>query len=502
MVLATAPQAGASSALTPSALTSGTVNSGEAEQRCGLFAPVDGAANDRFGTSIGIDSEVMAVGAWLADAGEQRDTGAVYIHRLQPGDRWTNTQRLLASNPQAAAGFGFAVDLEGGILAVAAQSEAVDGAAEAGAVYVFEEQLDGSWTEVARLTAPNPAADDLFGHNLEVDEATATIVVGTPGADPQPAGGSAVENGGAAHVFVRGADGTWSHQAELIDPDAKENDRAGNDVGISGDWLVVGQHLNDAGPRGSIGNAGGALVFRRTGSTWDGPTEILGSDSQTRDRAGIGVDVDGDILVMTGWAQGPDDRAVAWVFRHDGESWQEQARIEPGRSTSPGSHFGRHVELSGRLLAIGASLDDGPGSLGTESSDVDRGAVHFYEESDGFWLERAKVTPGGADVGALAGISLALSDDWAAVGAERAALSAANSGGACVIRRADVLDGSNATDRRFGATVAVMVPPGSSVDPSSNPTVLIAAVAGGVVVIGAAAFVVSAARRRSGVGLR
>ncbi len=456
---------------------SGTVSSADGPEICTLFAPEAVAANDRFGTSIGIDGDVMVVGAWLADVEDQRDAGAAYIYSLaSDGSRWAESQRLQASAPEAEAGFGFAVDLDRDIAAVSAQNATADSIPDAGAVYVFEPGPDGDWVETARLTAPTPAPGDLFGHNLEVDGPTATIVVGVPGADPPDVGGQLVEDGGAAHVFVRDGAGTWVHQAELVDPAAKPNDRAGNDVAIADGWAVVGHHLDDPFVDRSISNAGGALVYRRSGATWSGPTELVGSDPRRRDRAGVGVDIDsrpdGPVLVMTGWAQETEDRAVAWVFRYDGERWVEQTRIEPQHSTSPGSHFGRHVELSGDLLIIGASLDSGPlpgPSRAGDPNATDRGAVHIYGESDGFWLERAKLAPANAVPGAQAGLSLALSQDWVAIGAERAELGAANTGGVCLARRSVVIDGSYAPDRRFAVTASVAgLADGSS---QSGPTI-------------------------------
>jgi hypothetical protein len=490
---------------------------------CPLFAPADRSVNERFGSSIGLDGEHLAVGAWLADVDELVDAGAVYAYRLDPasGD-WSEAQRLTASAPEPEAGFGFAVDLDRGLLAVSAQNATAADVPAAGAVHLFELGPGGRWTETAVLTAPTPAEGDLFGYNLEVDAETETVIVGAPGSDPVVAPGPAqpVVDGGSAHVFVRSGSGRWEHQAELVDPNGQNNDRAGNDVAIAGDWAVVGHHLDDPFQGGSLSNAGGALVFRRTGTDWSRPTELLGSEPRRRDRAGIAVDIDIEpdltepraLVAMSGWAEEPGDRAVAWVFRYDGERWVEQARIEPERSASPGSHFGRHLELTGGLLAIGASLDAGTGLDGVGESDaeadgegagepdVGTGAVHYYSEENGFWVERAKITPAGAQSGGLAGISVAVSDRWVAAGAERAALGVVNSGGACIVARDELLDGSHAVDRRLRASIALDQPVSGALRPDgeeSPPLVLIGALAAGAVAVGLAAGGLALGRRRS-----
>ncbi|MGI9597849.1 MAG: hypothetical protein ACR2QK_16920 [Acidimicrobiales bacterium] len=431
---------------------------GDRHELCPVFAPSDVAANDRFGSSIGVDGDVAAIGAWLADPQGVADAGAVYVYEYGPNRGWNETAKLTAPVPETGAGFGFSVDVDGDILAVGAHGEAatIDGGpvTGAGAVHVFERQGDGSWIGTGRLALDRPGVDDMFGHSLEVDAATATIVAGAPGSDvtrPGAEDGPLVEDGGSAQVFVRDGTGTWVRQAELVDPDAQVNDRAGNDVAISGDRVVVGQHLDDRAGGRNVSNAGGALVYRRTGSTWSEPVELSGSAARARDRAGISVGIDGDVAAMAGWSQNAGERAVAWVFEHDGDRWVEQQRIEPGDDgaggPTSGTHFGRHIELSDGVLAIGASLDD--------RFAPDGGAVHYYTGSDGFWLERAKIGADGSGPEALAGIALAVSDRWIAVGAERAALGAPNSGAACLARRTDVLDGSRAPDRRLTATAPV-----------------------------------------------
>src|SRR5262249_51215470 len=70
--------------------------------------------------------------------------------------------------------FGEAVAVSGNRIAVGQQVDANS----AGAVYVFE-QVQGSWTQTARLTASDSANADSFGHAVALSGDR--LVVGAPG---------------------------------------------------------------------------------------------------------------------------------------------------------------------------------------------------------------------------------------------------------------------------------------------------------------------------------
>ncbi|MGI9597852.1 MAG: Calx-beta domain-containing protein, partial [Acidimicrobiales bacterium] len=431
---------------------------------CRLFAPADVAENDWFGSSAGIDGDTAVITAWIGEEpGGPLNAGVAYVYDRQPDGSWLEGQKLLPSNPEANANFGFSADIDGDIIAIGAWHENEGGAGDTGAVYVYERPSPtGTWTESARLVATDADAGDLLGYNLEVDAATSSIVVGAYGDDE---GGT---NAGAGYVF-RKVTGTWQQEAKLVDPNGNNNERAGNDVAISGDWAVVGHHLDDAA-FGSYGaNVGGALVYERTGSTWSSPVELDGSDPPTRNRAGFGVDVEGDLLVMTGFAESLTDRSAAWVFRENGGVWTEEQRIDPypsvgsgdhpdaGPTNDDGTHFGRHVEANNGVIAIGAAYD--------AFLDFERGATHYFtQDTNGLWAETARIDPELNAKYFHAGIAVALSDTHAVIGAEKGNLNddgdhqpfqtspteVFNSGMACIGALSGILDGSHSPNPFYG----------------------------------------------------
>jgi hypothetical protein len=114
--------------------------------------------------------------------------GAAYVFR-RSGGKWAQDAYLKASNAEARDVFGTTLALSGDLLAVGAPWEgssargvnadqADNGAAKAGAVYVFRRDRT-AWQQEAYLKASNTGIDDKFAWRLALSGST--LVVGTDG---------------------------------------------------------------------------------------------------------------------------------------------------------------------------------------------------------------------------------------------------------------------------------------------------------------------------------
>ncbi len=126
--------------------------------------PAQGDAYDRFGSSVTISADMVAVGAPNEDgastgiAGDPFNdaafnAGAVYTWRRNSAGAWTDSRYIKASNTNASDSFGSAVDLDGALLAVGAMCEDSastsgpfapfdNSAQDAGAAYLFHRLAD------------------------------------------------------------------------------------------------------------------------------------------------------------------------------------------------------------------------------------------------------------------------------------------------------------------------------------------------------------------------
>jgi len=155
-----------------------------------VFA-ADGAAGDRFGSSVALDGDLLVVGAPLDAIGANNQQGSVYPF-IRSGTNWTPWPKLTANNGAADDRFGSSVALSGDTLAVGAQ--AASGASiSPGAVYVFT--LFGTWTQQQKLLASDGAMRDGFGYSVALSGDTVAV-----GATYDEIGSNASQ--GSAYVFV------------------------------------------------------------------------------------------------------------------------------------------------------------------------------------------------------------------------------------------------------------------------------------------------------------
>ena len=76
-----------------------------------------------------------------------------------------------------------------------------------GTIYVFERSADGSWSVAQELRASDAEPGDYFGRSVAVDGDV--LIAGATTRD---------SSRGAAYVFQRGDDGSWS-QSQRLQPD-------------------------------------------------------------------------------------------------------------------------------------------------------------------------------------------------------------------------------------------------------------------------------------------
>eukprot|EP00658_Telonema_sp_P-2_P008154 TRINITY_DN1305_c0_g1_i9.p1 TRINITY_DN1305_c0_g1~~TRINITY_DN1305_c0_g1_i9.p1 ORF type:complete len:415 (+),score=82.63 TRINITY_DN1305_c0_g1_i9:154-1398(+) len=260
------------------------------------------------------------------------------------------------------------------------------GGAEAGAAYVFVRN-GSAWTQQAKLTADDAAAGDRFGDVGIISQDSVAV-------------GAHYENNqrGAVYIFERSGT-TWSQNAKLTASDASDNDYFGQNVDVSGDYLVAA--------------AGGAsYVFKWSGSAW--------SEQQKLEVSGIGsrfarsVQFDGDAWLLLGCPFTEDDpgefAGAAYIFTRSGTTWTNAAKLR-GNDTDVGDRFG-YVSMSGDYLVVGAPQEDSAGN--------NAGAVYVYTGSGSSWTQHQKLTASDAEADAHFGRTVSMSGDLFAVGAEGA----------------------------------------------------------------------------------
>ncbi|TWT55099.1 hypothetical protein Pla22_27530 [Rubripirellula amarantea] len=208
-------------------------------------------AGDRFGHSVSIEGDDIAVGAFKHD-GVAIDTGAVYIFRRDRfgTEFWGELKAIEAPDAMASDNFGTSVSIHGTTLVVGSPLDDEGGFNQVGSVYVFDRNTGGSnnWGQTAKLLADDGIAGDRFGTTVSFDGNR--IVAGSPQAD---IGGS---DSGEAYLFEDLTAG-WQQTRILVNEQVTTADQYGIAVAVDGDVAIVGSWLDNR----PVNNSGGAYAF-------------------------------------------------------------------------------------------------------------------------------------------------------------------------------------------------------------------------------------------------
>ena len=256
-----------------------------------------------------------------------------------------------------------------------------------------------AFAQQAYLKASNTGVGDYFGWSVAVSGDT--MVVGAYGEDSSALGVNGNQDddtasyAGAAYIFVRSGT-AWSQQAYLKALNTGANDRFGYSVAVSGDTVVVGAPSEASNATGVDGDgnsddaptAGAAYVFVRQGTTWSQQAYLKASNTKAGDSFGASVAVSGDTVVVGAHAEssratGVDGDAsnndspnagAAYVFVRSGTTWNQQAYLKAS-NTEAGDSFGISVAVSGNTVAIGAE-SEGSHATGINGSQSNNDALN------------------------------------------------------------------------------------------------------------------------------
>jgi uncharacterized repeat protein (TIGR01451 family) len=326
---------------------------------------------DQFGAAVAAGGGVIAVGAYLSDAGG-RDSGAVYLFR-KVGASWEAFPgEPLRGTSGEWFGFDVALDGSGTILVVGAPSPGKG----TGTAYVYDVNAgQGVATPRRRLAATASASGDELGSAVAIDGDW--VAIGSRGAD---------QRAGRVYVFpVAGGEPTVLVPSRLV-----AGAELGQSVSLRGATLAVGAPLP-----GRDGKAPGAVYRSRLAEGSWGALEPLPVPAGLEARAAFGYSVSvvngqtGEVVVGAPLA---NSEAGAVYLSTD---------TQPLRAGARGDQLGVAVAADGGRMIFGARGADGG-----------RGAAYLIGPDE-------KLTAKERKAGAELGFSAAIRGDTIVVGAFR-----------------------------------------------------------------------------------
>lgn len=351
----------------------------------------DGAAQDRFGSSVSISGDSALIGATRIPEGPMAAPGVAYVY-TRVGTVWTQQARLEPPGSAPGDSFGWATEITGDTAVVTAPSSG----GGVGAAYVYL-RSGGLWTLQAKLQPEAGVLGGNFGASVAISGGT--ILVGAPRQNSDQ---------GAVYVYARSGP-SWAQQAKLIAVDGAADDAFGVAVALSENTALIGAEFDTTG---AVQGQGSAYVYNRNGAIWTLQAKLIAQDGAEFDVFGSSVALAGDTALVGAIGadfSGGNAQGAAYVFTRNAGVWTQQAKL---RANDEGDWhgFSRALTLRGDTALIGASG-------ATVGSNLQQGVAYLFVRTGTTWNQRIKLQAEDGEAESQFGGAVALSGDTAVIGA-------------------------------------------------------------------------------------
>ena len=342
-----------------------------------------------FGYAVSLEGDTALVGAPIDREGSLWP-GSAFLLGLKNG-HWSVEQRLLPAEFDSGEGFGISVQLQGDTALIGA----FGGAGEfpiPGAAYAFRRE-NGQMVQQQKIVADDRATGDLFGYSLAL--IGDTLIVGAPHND------EAAFHAGAVYVFT--FDGNnWIQQQKLLPSDPAKHLHFGQDLAISGDWIIVGTDPYETDADGA------AYLFHYDGTSWIQQQKLMLNGGPT-EHFGMAVAISETTAAVCGYELPPGGayHSFVYVYNYNGSRWAQTQQLSPADA----SHFFRaeEVTISNDTMLIGSPYDRDNGSQS--------GTAFVFKFDGTAWKEVRKLLAPDGSSGDRFGIATALAGDRCIIGA-------------------------------------------------------------------------------------
>ena len=344
----------------------------------------DGELFDEFGRSVALYGNTALIGT-PKDKADGISVGSVYVYELTNGS-WSEVATFRPDDVQEGDQFGHLVVLEGHTAVISALGDD-DNGSSGGSVYFFEE-IDGTWTQVAKFVDP---VFDVFqyGEKIAIDGNTVFVKGGT---------NSTNFPSGTVHVYNK-VDGAWEWTESIRSSD--ENTSFGRSLSIDGRRAIIGG-INEA------------YVFGKQNGGWQEISKIEASDGALGDEFGRAVHLNGKYAIIS--APLKDEAGLragaAYIYELRRNSTVELAKL----TKAPGGNeflnlFGEDVYINQHIAVVSA-----PGTGYDISLGEFTGVVYVYEKHSDGWVLTTELRASDAITWYRFGNSISWNEDRLLVG--------------------------------------------------------------------------------------
>ncbi len=196
-----------------------------------ILVAADGTTDDFMGYGVSLDGDVCAAGAEWDDAVTEA-SGSAYVFRRSADSTWAQEKKLIPSIANVSDLFGSELCVLGDVCVVASGSSDANGF-DSGSAWVF--RWNGSdWIEEQHIIPSGPSRRRHFGSSISLYENLCLIGAWANESET-----------GSAYLYRDDGDGVWTEVAFLQASDKTVGDRFGVSVAMDKRNLLIGAHYSD-----------------------------------------------------------------------------------------------------------------------------------------------------------------------------------------------------------------------------------------------------------------
>ena len=148
----------------------------------------------------------------------------------------------------------------------------------------------------------------------------------------------------------------WKEKNKVVASDRSELDYFGQSVAIDGNYAIVGAYGDD-------NYSGSAYIFKKGASgEWVQVAKLTASDRSENDYFGFSVAISGNFAIVGAYQEDEDalgentsnDAGSVYFFKNDGNDNWTQVQKKVASNRGPGDYFGYSVAISSEYAVVGA----------------------------------------------------------------------------------------------------------------------------------------------------
>jgi len=287
--------------------------------------------------SFGQAVEISNGNIFVGEPSNVHIPGAVYIFTKMDED-WTQSLMIKAEDGDVGDGFGSSLSANNNLLMVGAPDKN-DGE---GGAYIFEQDEDGIWSQVAMLSVKSDSAVESIGSGVALGDDFAFVGIPNFGT-------------GAVAIYQHDDNEGWMQEMIIMNPDTAESG-FGNDLSFDGVNLIVGAPSRAAGA---------AFVYARNASSeWELTGTLKYNDLTERSNFGFQVEITGDRAFVS--ANRQDNIGAVFIYENSENGWMPAGRLSAFDGDTRHS-FGYSLTIAENEIWVGAA-----------NANVGKGAIYRF----------------------------------------------------------------------------------------------------------------------------